>query len=456
MNISAEESIRETYSRDASGLVMRPDMVARPYDLNDVLELLSYSTQTRTPITTVGAQTSTTGASLCDNGIILSLVALNKVLDLDVKGQIATVQPGIRIGELNEQLAPHGLFFAPDPTSENDCTIGGAIACNASGPRSFKYGATRAHVSGLTVAKIDGSIEKLHRPQQLKNTAGYWPLHDLVDWYIGSEGTLGIIVEAEIRLIKLPKVEVGLIIPFPSESDAVRFIADIDTNSGIHPRCVEYLDEESVLIATAATTEVGSPETSTAARVWVYVEEVSDTAGIHLDAWLATIERWQGCVDEVMVFEGANALRKARKIRHAVPATMFERAQQYKELGGRRVSTDWAVPVHHLGRALQIARRYAAEANVSSPVIYGHAGNGHPHCNFIGASARDVEKIEKVVERTLEDILSLGGTIAAEHGIGKLKKRWLGRQLTSTQLGMLAAIKRELDPFGLLAPGNLI
>jgi FAD/FMN-containing dehydrogenase len=135
---------------------------------------------------------------------------------------------------------------------------------------------------------------------------------------------------------------------------------------------------------------------------------------------------------------------------------MNERGSQHRRFGGRKVGTDWAVPYRQLGEAIKVARSLAVDRNVEAPVIYGHAGNGHPHQNFIARDARELTTIEEVVEQTLKYVLGLGGTVAAEHGIGKLKRRWLPLQMNPLQISMMTAVKRELDPLGILAPGNIL
>ncbi len=143
-------------------------------------------------------------------------------------------------------------------------------------------------------------------------------------------------------------------------------------------------------------------------------------------------------------------------MRHAVPATINERGARRRVHGGRKVSTDWAVPYRRLGEALAGARRIAEAHGVAPAVTFGHAGNGHPHQNFVAHDADELRRVEAVVEETLRLVLSLGGTVSAEHGIGKLKRRWLPLQLSPLQIGAMRAIKRELDPAGILAPGNVL
>jgi FAD/FMN-containing dehydrogenase len=135
---------------------------------------------------------------------------------------------------------------------------------------------------------------------------------------------------------------------------------------------------------------------------------------------------------------------------------MNERGGKHRSAGGRKVGTDWAVPYRKLAEAIGAARSYATERGLDPPVIYGHAGNGHPHQNFIARTESELTTIEQVVEKTLAHILTLGGTVAAEHGIGKIKRRWLPLQMNPLQISMMTAVKRELDPLGILAPGNIL
>jgi FAD/FMN-containing dehydrogenase len=188
----------------------------------------------------------------------------------------------------------------------------------------------------------------------------------------------------------------------------------------------------------------------------VYVEEeVMQNLDTTLERWVELIESRAPDLDP-MVFDGEARLREARKLRHSIPSTMNERGSAQREAGGRKVSTDWAVPYRDLGEAVRTARVLAAESGIEQAVIYGHAGNGHPHQNFIAKNPDELATIEKVVERTLREVIRLGGTVAAEHGIGKIKRKWLPLQMNAVQIAMMTAVKNELDPLGLLAPGNIL
>lgn len=451
--ISHELGVRQAYARDASGLELIPESVARPASEAQVVDLLRSAHAERTPVTPAGGQTSTTGASVTDRGMLLSLRALTEFGEVDREHLTIRVQAGVMLGELKRRLAAEELLFAPDPTSEDDVTVGGAIACNASGARSLLYGATRPHVAALRVALADGSVHELRRTRLEKNTVGYAAVHDPIDWFIGSEGTLGVIVEAELSLLPLPPEVIGLAIPFPGEREALEFIISARTSTDVSPRCLEYFDALALDVARTAEDAGGWAR---GAGALVYLEQAAAAGSdVPLDRWLGLAERHGAAESDIIVYDSPSALRDARRLRHRVPSTMIERGNRHRAAGGRRVSTDWAVPYRRLKEAISESRRLAEHAGIGQPVVYGHAGNGHPHQNFIARDAAELARMEQVVEATLRQVIALGGTVAAEHGTGKIKRRWLPLQLTPMQLGMMQAMKRELDPEMLLASGNL-
>jgi len=450
---SRDIAVRHSFARDACGLELVPESVARPKTETDVVALLREASADRVPVTPAGGQTSTTGASITDRGILLSLRGLTDIGDVDRERLTVRAQAGVNLGDLKRRLAADGLLFAPDPTSEDDATLGGAIACNASGARSLLYGATRPHIAALRVALADGSVHELRRTRLEKNTVGYAAVHDPIDWFIGSEGTLGVILEAELSLLPLPPNVTGLAIPFPEEHVALDFIIAARSSTDVSPRCLEYFDGRALEVARTAE---GAADWASGAGALVYVEQAAAAGSeIPLDAWLMLAQNCAAAENDILVYEGTAALRDARRLRHTVPSTMIERGNRYRGTGGRRVSTDWAVPYRRLKDAIAASRRYAADAGIDQPVVYGHAGNGHPHQNFIARDADELARMEQVVERTLKYVIGVGGTVAAEHGIGKIKRKWLPLQLTPLQLGMMAAMKHTLDPKLLLAPGNL-
>jgi glycolate oxidase len=466
--VETDPDVRAMFAADASGLRYMPDGVARPESVEEVTEIVRRAASARTPVTPAGMQTSTTGASITEDGILLSLRGMTPFIDVNREARSVRTSAGAILGEVKRAAAAEGLLFAPDPTSEEESTVGGAIACNASGARTLKYGATREHVRAVTVVLASGEVVRYSRMGLEKNTAGYAFAHDPVDWFVGSEGTLGVVVEAELELLPLPESVIGLEIPFANEAEALAFVVAARESRAVAPRCLEYFDQFAVGIARGAEVSRRSnsdlPWLVPVAGTMVYVEqELSETSGESsggdydsaLASWLALAESSQARVDDVRVFEGEQALAVARRIRHAVPATMNERGAGHRSSGGRKVSTDWAVPYRRLNEAISTSRDIARKAGIAQAVTYGHAGNGHPHQNYIARDAEELEAIERVVEQTLRMVVQMGGTVSAEHGIGKLKTHWLPLQMSPLAFRVMHAVKRELDPLGILAPGNI-
>lgn len=452
IELLSDKGVRQAYEADASGLRLLPEFVARPESIEEVAEIMARARTDRMPVTCAGAQSSTTAASITDKGILLSMRTMDEISEVDERARTIRAGPGALVADVKRKAAAAGLLFAPDPTSEEESTIGGAIACNASGARTFKYGATRKYVQSLTVLMASGEVKEFRRSNLEKNTVGYAFAHDPIDWFIGSEGTLGVVVDAELSLLPLPTDVIGLAIFFAREEDALEFVVTARENHLLSPRCIEYFDELALTIARQSPTGSALPA---AAKGMIYVEEeIVDDVDATMIRWADTIGESSDI--EPLVFQGEAKLREARRFRHSVPATMNERGGRHRDAGGRKVSTDWAVPYRRLADAIAIARRLVREAGIAQPVIYGHAGNGHPHQNFIARDSSELATIERVVEQILQQVLALGGTVAAEHGIGKIKRRWLPLQMNSLQIAMMSAVKKELDPLQLLAPGNIL
>lgn len=452
LDLLRDTSALEGYARDVSGLRAVPEAVARPESAAETHELMRMAAAAGACVTAAGAQTSTTGASVAQRGWLLSTRAMARILDIDPVRRIARVEPGVLIGDLQRACASEGLFFAPDPTSEEECTVGGAIACNASGPRTLAYGPTRRHVRALTAVLADGSVYQAQRSAVEKNTVGYHLAHDPVDWFVGSEGTLGIVTEAELSLLPIPPRVLGLGVPFPDEVRALAFIVAARQTPAVQPRCLEYFDGESFAIARTA---MDDPSWAPQAGAMVYTEDAG-SGDAPLDDWLALAERFGANAGDVRAFDGEQALREARRLRHALPAAMHERTAPFLAQGGRRMSTDWAVPYALAASALAVARRIADAHHLPAAVTYGHLGNGHPHQNFVAQDAGEVARIEQAIAETLHTIIAMGGTVAAEHGIGKIKSKWLSLQAGPRQVAMMRALKHEFDPTGRLAPGNIL
>ena len=454
MDVTRDLDVRVAHARDVSGLEMVPDGVARAESAQEVIALVQESAGNGAAITPAGSQTSMTGASITDRGILLSMRGMNRVLDVDLERRVARVEPGVTIGDLNRRLSEESLLFPPDPTSENDATIGGAIACNASGARSLFYGATRAHVAGVRVIHADASDIWYRRTHPEKNAVGYHAAQDPVDWFVGSEGTLGIVVEAELSLAELPAATTGLAIPFQSLARALSFVIGAREDAQRKAMCLELFDDESLRLSAG---HARAPWDSSASAM-IYLEDslrADEDLDIVLDHWLALAETHDAIVGDIRVYQSAADLRDARVMRHAVPAAMNELGAKYRSQGGRKVSTDWAVPYARLGEALAFSEQAVTRHSAPRPVTYGHAGNGHPHQNFIAESEEMLGRVTAAVEETLHFVIGIGGTVSAEHGLGKLKRHWMPLQMSAKQQDVMHAMKTTLDPRGIFSPGNI-
>ncbi|HRP08644.1 MAG TPA: FAD-binding oxidoreductase, partial [Gemmatimonadales bacterium] len=300
--ISTDLSVRRSFAADASGIELLPEAAARPATRDEVVEVMGQAATDRMPVTAAGGQSSMTGGSISDRGMILSLRAMDRIIDIDREAMTATVEPGIGVAELKRQLAAEGLLFAPDPTSEEEACLGGAIACNASGARSLRYGATRRHVCGLTVVLASGETLDLRRSVVEKNTVGYAAVQDPIDWFIGSEGTLGIVVAATLSLLPLPERVTGLGLPFDSQADAFAFVRGARAamrDGTIAPRCLEFLDVRSLEIV---RTQEGGGGWFGEAFIYTEQEHRGDSE-LDFDAWLALDEAHKARTDDVLVFD---------------------------------------------------------------------------------------------------------------------------------------------------------
>ncbi|MEZ4655737.1 MAG: FAD-binding oxidoreductase [Candidatus Eisenbacteria bacterium] len=443
------------YAADASGLSHTPDAVARPGSEDEIVALVRHCAGHGLSITAQGLRSSTTGSSVPESGIALSLEKLDRILEIDPKRMCVRVQSGVVLGDLKRRLAEQGLFYPPDPTSENECTIGGTVATNASGSRTYRYGATRGYVRALRVVFAAGTVRDIRGCLANKNAAGYAGLQNPVDPFIGSEGTLGIVTETELALLPKPVGFVAGFAYFPGWRQAISFIQSADAarrEGRLAPRCLELFDEGALALVAGRNEGLRVPAAAGSA---VFFEEETADAIETLEHWIPIIEGAGGYPDETRIASTEAEQSELRRLRHAIPATMNERGAQAVRAGGRKVSTDFAVPLADLPEMMETAYRIAGEIFGGEVIAYGHAGNGHPHFNLLAPDPEALAKAQVAARAMAERALALGGTLSAEHGIGKLKAP-LFRDLYPewVQRGM-RALKTSFDPMGLFAPGNL-
>ncbi|MCK4302872.1 MAG: FAD-binding oxidoreductase [Candidatus Eisenbacteria sp.] len=455
--ITDDPEVCQAYAADVSGLSRTPEAVARPESEQEVSDILRLCSDRGMGVTPQGLRSSTTGASVPARGIALSLERMNRVLEIDPERQIAVAEPGVVTAEFKRRVGEAGLFFPPDPTSEEECTLGGNVACNASGSRTYRYGPTRDYVRALRVVMADGTAIDVRRIGANKNAAGYFGFQNPIDLWIGSEGTLGVVTQVELDLRPHPPGSFGALAFFSDWRQAIRFVmaADASRRRGeLEPRCLEFFDRHALEIIRP---EAGGLRIADGAGAAIFFEEEvapEDAAGA-MERWHRAIEAAGGLADETVIAQSQAEQSELRRLRHAVPSRMNERGASAVEKGGRRVSTDFAVPLVNLPVVMEDAYRIMEELFDGFTVAYGHVGNGHPHFNLLAEDRWVLEQAEVAARQMARRAIALGGTLAAEHGIGKLKVPFYRELYPDWLYSGMRALKQTLDPKGILSPGNL-
>jgi glycolate oxidase len=431
----------ESYRFDETAFLRAgmPAAVVFPRSTDDVVAVVRACAAAGAPIVPRGAGTGLSGGAVAIDGCVtVVFTQMNAIVEIDTANLNATVQPGVINADLNRAVASHGLLYPPDPASFEMCTIGGNLAENSGGLRCVKYGVTRDWVLGLEVVLADGSV--IHTGgKTVKDVAGY----DLTGVFVGSEGTLGLITQATLRLLPKPPQNLTLIAFFESVHGAGQGVANI-TASGISPVTLELMDKFTI----AAVDEAYNLGLDRDAAAMLMVE--SDLGGDAAAAELAVAE--QACVKagatSVLVSADtaeADWLRQARRGAHG----SLERA------GAARMD-DVGVPRSRVPEMIDRIVEIAARHDV--PVgIFGHAGDGNLHPTYV--LDRDDPEAEAKIDGTRDEIyraaLELGGTVTGEPGTGLAKKRWLELQRGARGVEVMRSIKRALDPDNLLNPGKV-
>lgn len=454
-----------SYASDAL-YTEQPLALARPKTAEEVAELLRYCQQHQIPVTPCGSQTSMTGASVSSESLILATEKLGDQFrvfeDPERPGHwLAEAQPAILLSEFQDQLAHQGYFYPPDPTSRREAMLGSTVATNASGEDTYKYGSTRAWVRELDVVTGSGELLTLKRkPDERgdgrKNTCGYPLRGNPIDLFIGSEGTLGVVTRVVVEV--LPKVPQFFSILFfvPSENLALDQVLTLHNHDQLSPRCLEYMDAGAVEILKQKASGLDVPDDAGAA---LYVkQEFEDDEETWMDRWAEHLESTFQAWDvphfmEAVHFAGdSDSQAQMRVWRHAIPATMNERAAGFRKFGGGKVGTDWYVPLEHLKDMFARARKDQADMEW---VVFGHIGNGHPHFNFLAKNSHEYDRARKLLAEHCQWAVEYGGGVSGEHGLGKLKSHLLTLQYDDDDIAEMVAAKRHYDPASILAPGNI-
>lgn len=441
---------------DASGMKGWAERVLAPSSAVELASFVQAAALDRIPLTISGAGTGVTGGRVPDGGWLLSLEKLD---GLRVEPGLAVAGAGVLLKDLHAAAQRSGQFYPPDPT-EWAASVGGSVSTNASGSRSFLYGSTRRWVRALTVCLADGTLRRFSRgervdfpftplpaPRARKQTAGYWlrPDLDWVDLFIGSEGTLGIVVEAELALLPAPEALLAGVVFFSSEAEG---LAAVDSWRAIPQlRMLEWMDRESVRLLRARY-----PEIPARAQAAVLIEHLLDgLPGDPLDEWVERMET-AGALEDSWFGETAQDRERFRVFRHALPEIVNDRVRQ---AGFQKMSTDFAVPVGRGGEMMAFYRERLDELFPGKSVLFGHIGDAHVHVNLLPETEDDVRRGRDLIEAFARRAVALGGTVSAEHGLGKKKSWMLPLEFSEAQIEAMREVKRRLDPHWLLGRGTL-
>lgn len=487
MQVKTQHEEIQDYLTDASNLPGgHADKLFMPENAHEISEILKEAAEQNISVTVSGARTGTVGGAIPFGGWLISLEKLNEIKEIN--DDYSVVESGVILMNLQKAVDARNLFYPPDPT-EWSCQIGGTVATNASGARSFKYGATRNFVRRLEVVLANGEFLRLKRgevfaknntielktesgtlkrfrvptylqPDTRKNTSGYFSSNnfDAIDLFIGSEGTLGIITEIELRLLPKPEGFLSGIVFFDDEKKLLEFVDEAreisyetrrESRSGaIDATLLEYFDENALRFIAEKFPDI--PENAKGA-IFFEQETSGDTEDALFEQWNELLERHGTDTENSWFTTSEQDLEKMRAFRHALPVAVNERIVRYKQ---KKVGTDMAVPDDKFASFLRFYKQKLNESALDY-VIFGHIGDNHLHANILPKSDDEMKKAKHLYGRFVAQAVMLGGTVSAEHGIGKLKKNYFYVMYGERYTNEMAEIKRALDPKCILGRGNI-
>ena len=494
MQVKTQRDELENYLIDASNL---PGGFAEklfvPETGEQIGEILREANERKIHVTVSGARTGTVGGAIPFGGYVISLEKFNRIKEINE--EYAIVESGVILTDLQRAVEARNLFYPPDPT-EWSCQVGGTIATNASGARSFKYGATRKYVRRLKIVLPNGDALDLKRrevfaqngfieltaengsvtraklptydsPNVRKNAAGYFAAEktDAIDLFIGSEGTLGVITEIELDLLKKPNGFLSGIVFFADGKNLLSFVDEarrvsFETRKNqiqnpkskiqntIDAAVLEYFDENSLKFI-----KEKFPETPEEMRGAIFFEQetTAETEDALFEQWNALLEKHHAEIDASWFTTAEQDREKLRAFRHALPVSVNERVVRNKQ---KKISTDMAVPDENFAAFLRFYKQKLNESRLDY-VIFGHIGDNHLHANILPKNDVEAAAAKHLYGRFVAQAIMLGGTISAEHGIGKLKSKYLRVQYGERYLNEMAELKRAFDPHGILGRNNV-
>jgi len=463
-----DPDIIKGYLEDSSNLSGgRADGVYIPENDAEIIEAIKECNDKKIPLTVSAGETGTTGGCIPFSGWILTTQKLNKIISVDKENKSAIVQPGVTLEDIETAVKKEGLLYPPDPT-EKTATIGGNVSTNASGGRGYRFGSTRDWIKGLQVILPSG--EKLdlkrglnpvtryslpitsYKMPQVKNAAGYYssPGMDLIDLFIGHEGTLGIISEIEIALVPTLAETFDIIAFFPTEELAVDFVLEAKSKNDRTVNFFEYFDENTLQMLKKTYPHI--PEGIKAA-VYIEQEVTPENEETYLDNWAMLLEKFKSNIDTCWLGMDAAQKEDLVKFRHAIPEHINELFKKEKIV---KIATDIAIPTD---RFKEMYNFYNYELQVTDyklfHIKFGHIGENHLHVNLLPKTEEEKKIAKELILKYVRKAISLGGTISAEHGVGKIKHDYLKEMYGQDGINEMIHIKKFFDPNCILGQNNI-
>lgn len=497
MKTACRKEIMKEYLRDESKQTGISDRILFPETEEDIMRI--FKAYPDTPITLQGARTGVTAGCVPNGGIAVNMERMNRILDLTYNedGGTVTVQPGVLLQSLRRHIAPLGLFFPPDPT-ETTASLGGMASCNSSGARSFRYGAVRGHILALDIVLVGGTklhlvrgrkhaegnqfqlvttcgrllkgtLPSIRMPEAKKHTAGYClrPDMDLIDLFIGSEGTLGVLTSIKLKLIPQKQYTWGGVLFLPDEASALKLVRMLRGEMGnilcLRPEALEFFGADTLTLLRQAQREktvlTQMEQIREDACCAVYAEYASDNRALMEQAFEQTCQAMEAAgADPYRTWAAINHyhMEKLHLFRHAAPECVNMKIAQIKKTcpAVTKLGTDMSVPDRYLGEVFSMYREGLAEEKLES-AIFGHIGDNHLHVNVIPESMDEFYRTKELFARWAQQIVSYGGSVCAEHGVGKLKTGLLKHLYSEEQLDSMRALKKVFDPKEILNRGTI-
>jgi len=431
----------DVYASDSTErLQFFPDVVLKPDSAEEISEIVKYCHENLLPVTPRGAGTGLAGGALpIKGGVVLSVEKLNRILEIDEQNFQVTVEAGVINYNLQQALAEKDLFYPPDPSSWQSSFIGGNIATNAGGPRAVKYGVTSQYVLNLEVVLPNGEIIWMGA-NTLKNSTGL----NLTQLFVGSEGTLGIVTKAVLKVIPKPKEDISILIPFRNLYEACDAVSAI-FHTGIHPSTVEFMEQRAIHAAIDFLEEINIPvEEDIQAHLLISFDE-------NIDPEL------QKCVETVSQFDIGEILFAENQAEKDRIWLIRRRVAEIVKLNGYTIEEDTVVPRANLAKLVEAMHKLADENNFKV-VCYGHAGDGNLHVRINHPEFKNsynVPEFQSILKKLFKIVKNLNGTISGEHGIGLVQKTYLPIVFSEVNLALQKSIKRTIDPRNIMNPGKI-